>query len=207
MVAKRRSPAAPSGTSFADAIDVVSKTIEKATVNGGANARATIDAQNDTIKTIGGELAAACERVAKYEAVCQKMLAEYGKMAQANGELALVASREKIALAELGADNDWKMKLLELCGPALPPALRGLLAKAGLAQSDAALLAGDGSKEGDEDAALLRVALAIQASQEAQAAIIKAAGAKDWDLAVSALLRFHAAKSSTPPTHANGAAN
>jgi len=191
-------PPTASGAEVAD----VAKILEKAFADGAAASRAANDALNASLRNQGAALEAAYKRISELEDANTQLIGILDRLGTAATRQALIDSNEKIEAARLKAEQDWKNELLKELGPGAKELIAVLKSK--LSPS---LLKGDGTKEGEGRAALMRVVMKIMGDTALQDQIVALAGSEDWVKAIEFLQQQAGGGAPAQPTTSNGAPN
>ncbi len=116
------------------------ETLRQAQENGATGARATIESCNNTIRVLEGALGHANEQIKYYEALVKAQFADWANVLKKNAEAAQVGSDERVKIATVNAEADFKKTLVKELAPAAPPVFQAILKKLGLAEDDSLLL-------------------------------------------------------------------
>ena len=152
---------------------------EKAFADAAAASRGANDQANLTLVKQGEALIAAYGRIADLEKANANLLHLLDGLGATYAQKELIASKERIAKAEIEADANWKTEAVKQLGPGVRPAIDLILGKLGHS-----LLRGDGTPDGEGRAACLRAVMKIIGDPDLEARCRAAIGDKDWSLMI-----------------------
>ena len=184
------------------------ETLRTAQENGAQGARATIESCNNTIRTLEASLKAKTEQIAYYEGLVKAQFADWANVLKKNAEAAKVGSDERIKLAEVQANNEFRKTLVKELAPAAPPAVMAILKKMGVIEDDALLLSASGDEMELDRSAYWEMINMIATRPDLQATLSAAIGADKWARVLTHLQREYMAaqaKAVSEQAKANGA--
>lgn len=186
------------------------ETLRVAQENGAQGARSTIEAANNTIRTLQASLEKANEQVRYYEGIVKAQFSDWANVLKKNAEAAQIGSDERIKIAEVNAEADFKKTLVKELAPAAPPVFQAILRKLGLAADDSLLLNASADEIEIDRAAYWEMINLIAIKPELQSTLSGAIGAEKWARVMTHLQREYMAaqaKAVAEQAKVNGVSN
>lgn len=186
------------------------ETLRVAQENGAQGSRATIESCNNTIRTLEASLKAKDERIAYYEGLVKAQFADWANVLKKNAEANQIGADERIRIAEVQANNEFRKTLVKELAPAAPPAVMAILKKMGVIEDDALLLSASGDEMELDRAAYWEMINMIATRPDLQSTLSAAIGVDKWARVLTHLQReFMAAQAKAVNEQAktNGVSN
>lgn len=186
------------------------ETLRVAQENGAQGSRATIEACNNAIRTLEASIKAKDERIQYYENLVKAQFSDWANVLKKNAEANQIGADERIKIAEVQANNEFRKTLVKELAPAAPPAVMAILKKMGIVEDDGVLLTAGADEMEQDRAAYWEMINMIATRPELQATLSGAIGADKWARVLTHLQReFMAAQAKAVSEQAktNGVSN
>lgn len=186
------------------------ETLRVAQENGAQGSRATIEACNNAIRTLESSIKAKDERIAYYENLVKAQFADWANVLKKNAEANQIGADERIKIAEVQANAEFRKTLVRELAPAAPPAVMAILKRMGIIEDDGLLLNASGDEMEQDRAAYWEMINMIATRPDLQATLSAAIGTEKWARVLTHLQReFMAAqaKAVSEQAKSNGVSN